>query len=465
MAEHTYRTIPEDTARMPSGVPYIIGNELAERYSFYGMKGLLVVFMTTHLMGADGKLAPMSEGDANGWYHAFSSAVYATPFLGALLSDGLLGKYRTIIALSLVYCFGHLALALDDTRMGLTLGLGLIAIGAGGIKPCVSAHVGDQFGRSNQHLLERVFAWFYFSINLGAFVSMVVGPILLDELGPKVAFGVPGVLMALATVVFWMGRNRFAHIPPGGQAFARDVFSAHGFAILARLVGLIAFIAVFWSLCDQTGSTWVQQGKKLDGHVLGYTLHAAQLQAVNPILVLIFIPLFSYGIYPAIDKFWKLTPLRKIAIGFFVMVPAFLIPAYLEARLAAGEQPTILWQLPAYFLLTAAEIFVSITGLEFFYTQAPNRMKSFVMSLYMFSVAAGNMFTSLVNFGIQNEDGTSRLAGASYYLFFAGLMLAAAIGFVFYASRFKMHRYVQGVDDDVKLGSGRLPAAADASAQ
>src|SRR5262245_30515779 len=129
MAEHTYRTVPEDTTGMPAGVPYIIGNELAERYSFYGMKGLLVVFMTTQLMGADGKPAPMSEGDANGYYHMFTSAVYATPLLGALLSDGVWGKYRTIIALSLVYCAGHLALALDDTRFGLTLGLGLIALG------------------------------------------------------------------------------------------------------------------------------------------------------------------------------------------------------------------------------------------------------------------------------------------------------------------------------------------------
>lgn len=466
MAEHTYRTVPEDTARVPAGIPYIIGNELAERYSFYGMKGLLVVFMTTQLMGPGGKLAPMSEGDANGYYHMFTSAVYATPLLGALLSDGIWGKYRTIIALSLVYCLGHLALAIDDTRFGLALGLGLIALGAGGIKPCVSAHVGDQFGRSNQNLLERVFAWFYFSINLGAFVSMVVGPWLLDEMGPKVAFGVPGVLMAIATIVFWMGRNHFAHIPPGGQAFVRDVFSKEGFAILGRLIGLILFIAIFWSLNDQTGSTWVLQGKRLDPHVLGFTLHAAQLQAINPILVLVFIPLFSYVVYPAIDKIWKLTPLRKISIGFFVMVPAFLIPAYLEWQLGQGQQPSIAWQLPAYFVLTAAEIFVSITGLEFFYTQAPNRMKSFVMSLYMGSVAVGNLFTSWVNFAIQNEDGTSRLPGASYYLFFAGLMLLAAFAFIFYATRIKMHRYVQGEDDAAPPRSPEAAlAAADASAQ
>jgi POT family proton-dependent oligopeptide transporter len=390
--------------------------------------------------------------------------VYATPFFGALLSDGLLGKYRTIIALSLVYCLGHLALALDDTRFGLGLGLALIALGAGGIKPCVSAHVGDQFGRSNQHLLERVFAWFYFSINLGAFVSMVLGPILLRQFGPHVAFGVPGVLMALATLVFWLGRDHFAHIPPGKQDFARDVFSKEGAVVLLRLVGLILFISMFWALYDQTGSSWVLQGQKLDTHVFGFQLLAEQLQAINPILVLIFIPLFSYVIYPAIDKVWKLTALRKISIGFFVMVPAFLIPAYLEWRLGQGEQPTILWQVPAYIFLTAAEIFVSITGLEFFYAQAPNRMKSLVMSLFLGSVALGNIFTAGVNFAMQNEDGTSRLAGASYFLFFAGLMFITALGFIFYASRYKGQRYVQG---DPEPGRDRPVAlgTVDASAQ
>jgi POT family proton-dependent oligopeptide transporter len=446
-----YRTTPEDIAHMPPGVPFIVGNEFAERYSFYGMKAILVVFMTSFLMGPGGQHASMSEQEAKVWFHTFSAAVYATPFLGALVADALLGKYMTIIALSSVYCLGHLALALDDTRLGLGLGLSLIALGAGGIKPCVSAHVGDQFGQRNQHLLERVFSWFYFSINLGAFISMVLGPLLLHRVGPAVAFGVPGVLMVLATLVFFMGRDKFAHIQPGGRQFVRDAVSQEGLRLLGRLAGMILFIAMFWSLFDQTGSSWVLQGSKLDTEVLGVDLFAEQLQAANPILVLLFIPLFSYVVYPAISKVFPLTPLRKISIGFFVMVPAYLISAYIEMQLTAGHKPSILWQIPAYFVLTAAEIFVSITGLEFFYTQAPNRMKSLVMSLFLGSVSLGNLFTSGVNFAIQNSDGSSKLAGASYYLFFAAMMLATAIGFIFYASRYREHRHVQGED---------LPAAA-----
>ena len=130
-----YLTAPRASEKMPRGIPYIIGNELAERFSFYGMKCILVVFMTKYLMDSDANLNPMSDGEATYWYHVFTSAVYYTPILGAIISDAFLGKYRTILILSAVYCLGHLTLAIDETRYGLALGLTLISVGAGGIKP------------------------------------------------------------------------------------------------------------------------------------------------------------------------------------------------------------------------------------------------------------------------------------------------------------------------------------------
>ena len=113
-----YRTVPANRTDMPSGIPYIVGNEAAERFSYYGMRTVLVVFMTTHLMSSDGALNPMGDEEATAWYHVFTSAVYFFPLAGAILADAFLGKYRTIIALSLVYCLGHLALAVNDTRVG-----------------------------------------------------------------------------------------------------------------------------------------------------------------------------------------------------------------------------------------------------------------------------------------------------------------------------------------------------------
>ena len=429
-----YLRAPLPSKQLPGGIPYIIGNEAAERFSFYGMRAVLVVFMTQYLLDGTGTPDPMSEEEAKGWFHLFVSAVYFTPLFGALLSDGVLGKYRTIILLSLVYCLGHFVLALDHTRLGLLLGLGLIAMGSGGIKPCVSAHLGDQFGQTNAHLLPRAFGWFYFAINLGAFASTLATPWLLKQAGPAWAFGVPGVLMVAATLIFWAGRRRFVHIPPAGVGFVRETLSRDGLLTLARLLGLYLFVAVFWSLFDQTGSAWVLQAEHMDRQLLGFELLPAQLQAANPLMVMLLVPAFSYLLYPAIQKRWDLSALRKISIGLFLGALAFGISGWAQVLIDNGETPSIGWQLLAYLVLTSAEVMVSITCLEFSYTQAPNRMKSFVMAFFMLSIALGNLFTSAVNFFIEGRD---LLQGADYYLFFTLLMGVTALLFSLVSPYFK----------------------------
>ena len=438
----SYRTVPQKTAGLPSGIPFRIGNEAAERFSFYGMKTILAVFMTQFLLDESGNSNYMSEGEATVWVHTFVTAVYFTPLLGSFLADAFLGKYKTIIYLSIVYCLGHLSLALDETQFGLITGLSLIAIGAGGIKGCVSAHVGDQFGRGNGGLLEKIYGWFYLSINLGAFASTLLTPWLLENYGPAVAFGVPGLLMLIATLVFWAGRHDFAHIPARGSEFLRETFSSDGMKTMGKLMVIYIMVAMFWALFDQTASKWVFQAEQMDKNFLGVEWLSSQIQAVNPALIIIMIPLFSWFLYPAINRFFPLTPLRKIGIGFFLVVPSFLIPAWIEYRIGLGETPGIGWQLFSYFLLTAAEVMISVTCLEFSYTQAPRTMKSLVFGLFMASVALGNLFTSLVNIFILNDDGSSKLAGPTYYLFFAGAMLVTAIIYVPVAMKYREKTYL-----------------------
>lgn len=401
-----HRTSPVDTDKMPPGIPYIISNEAAERFSFYGMRTILVVFMAKYLWLMDGAGAtPMSNTEATEHYHSFVGWVYFTPILGALLADIFLGKYRTIILLSIVYCLGHAALAcmgmFGHSREWLFAGLLLICLGSGGIKPCVSAHVGDQFGSKNSHLITRIYNWFYFSINLGSFVSTLLTPWLLEWYGPHWAFGVPGVLMAMATVMFWMGRNKFVHVPPGGWAFFRELVSREGLLAIAKLTPLFLFIAAFWALYDQTGSSWVFQAAQMDRQFLGLNWLESQIQAVNPVLILTFIPLFTFIVYPAVNRVFKLTPLRKIGIGFFLMVATFALSALIQSWIDSGNSPSIGWQFAAYGLITASEIMVSIVGLEFAYTQAPKNMKSMIMSLYLLSVFVGNMLTAEINRYIQ----------------------------------------------------------------
>jgi POT family proton-dependent oligopeptide transporter len=459
MSKRPYATAPRPSTRAPAGIPYIIGNEAAERFSYYGMRAVLVVFMTRYLMGQDGDLALMTDEQAKSWYHLFGTAVYATPLLGALLSDIWLGKYRTILGLSVVYCLGHLALALDDTRTGLALGLGLIALGSGGIKPCVSAHVGDQFGATNAHLLRPAFAWFYFAINFGASLSTLLTPILLDRYGPHAAFGLPGLLMGIATLVFWLGRHEFVHIPPGGREFTRQLLSREGLGAIARLSVIFVFIVMFWALFDQTGSAWIVQAREMDRVFLGIEWLPSQIQAVNPLMVLALIPFFNGIVYPFVSRFARPTPLRRIGAGFFLAVGAFLVNAQIEVWIAAGLRPNIAWQLLAYLILTSAEVLVSITALEFSYTQAPRALKSVVMALNLMSMSLGNLFTALVNILIQGEDGEVLLTGAGYYLFFAGAMAATAVLFVPVALAYRGRTYLQDEQDE-HLASGPAPVPA-----
>lgn len=431
MADSKFLTAPVKSDKMPAGIPYIIGNEAAERFCFYGMRAILVIYMTQYLRNASGELDVMSESKANEYFHLFASLNYFLPVFGAIIADAFWGKYRTIFWLSLVYCVGCAVLALDHTRLGLTLGLTLIAMGSGGIKPCVSANVGDQFGTANQRLLSKAFGWFYFSINAGSMISIPLTPVLLKYYGPSVAFGVPGVLMGVATIIFWAGRYRFVHIPPSGRTFFRDNFNREGLATIGRIALIYAFVAIFWSLWDQSGSEWVLQAEKLDRKfsIFGYNfeLLAAQIQTLNGIFILLGIVACQYVIYPAINRFFQLNELRKIGIGMFVTAMSFLITAWIESQLTAGLKPTVAWQVPAYILLSLGEVMVSVTSLEFAYTQAPKRMKSIIMVLYLLPISAGNLFTAMVHRAIANPDGTSKLPGAWFYLFFAALMVITMV--------------------------------------
>ncbi|ORU94109.1 MAG: peptide transporter, partial [Cycloclasticus sp. symbiont of Poecilosclerida sp. N] len=311
----------------------------------------------------------------------------------------------------------------------------------------VSAHVGDQFGVTNQHLLSGVFGWFYFSINLGAFAAMLLIPWLLAEYGAAVAFAAPGLLMLVATVAFWSGRYRFVHIQPSGMGFLKEVFSPVGLKVLLKLSSIYIFIAVFWALFEQTGSSWVLQAQKMDRMIFGFEVLPSQIQVANPLLIMLLIPVFNSVIYPLLNKIVVLTALKKISMGLFLTTIAFTIPALIQMQIEQGLVPSIGWQILAYVILTAAEVMVSITCLEFSYTQAPKSMKSFIMALFFMSVALGNLFTSAVNFFIVNDDGSNMLTGAGYFWFFTVLMLITAILFIFLSQNYQEKTYLQEEQD------------------
>jgi len=541
---YEHRTSPDhDDTGWPKGIKFIIGNEGCERFSFYGMKAILFVYlaMLYRHTGLDDKL---SDAHATEIVHIFVAATYGFSLIGAVLAEKILGKYRTIFWLSIVYCLGHATLSMfEDNVQGTYLGLGLIAIGAGGIKPCVSAHVGDQFGRNNWFRIQRVFQLFYFIINFGSFFSTLFIPLIKEAFGYSVAFAIPGILMAIATLFFWLGRRVFIHVParPGGtlgiydavigfflatallvplllfdalswttwvpvsagatvvgllmffhrQTIAEDDgflavlltsvagrlgkaskastsvthsrFGGHWFfgpaarkfgdaavegpAAVFRIVMIFIFVSLFWALFDQHASSWIRQAGMMDREVTlpifgQITLLPEQISALNPLMVMTLIPLLGFVVYPGIERLgFKMSPLRRMTIGMMITSLAFVVVALLQSSIADGARITeglhfapffavlpkptvsVMWQIAPYFVMTLAEVMVSITGLEFAYTQAPTRMKSIIMGFWLLTVSLGNVLVATV------VSRFPALSLTNFFWVFAALMAAAALFF------------------------------------
>jgi proton-dependent oligopeptide transporter, POT family len=379
--------------RMPAGIPFIVANEFAERFCYYGINAILSIYMTQFLR--------FGEAEATSFHSLFKSGAYFFPVVGAIISDVFWGKFKTIMIFSISYVSGCAMVALVPGKIGLLFGLFLVAFGTGGIKPCVSTNVGDQFTSKNQHLIERAFSYFYLAINAGSSISIYFCPVLLQKYGPKLAFGMPAVAMALATVVFWSGRKRYAVVPPAGRAWLKDVLSPEGIKTIGGLAVIYGFVAFFWALWDQSnGQTWTLQAQSslMDKNLgFGLTVLPAQIQVVNGLFILAMVPIFTFAVYPIMSKFFTVTPLRKIGIGLFVTGGSFLIVAWIESRIQNGHSVSAWWQIGAYLVVTAGEVLVSITALEFSYKQAPLRMKSFIMSLFLLSTSVGNLITAGVN--------------------------------------------------------------------
>jgi POT family proton-dependent oligopeptide transporter len=478
-------------SRFPKAVPFIIGNEAAERFSFYGMRSIMTLFLVKQFFNPTGaaSLSQGADAHANKLNHLFVMVAYALPFVGGMVADWFTGKYKLILYISMVYCLGHLLLSMFDTSLnGFEIGLLVVAIGAGGIKSCVSANVGDQFDASNQDLLSKVYGWFYFSINAGSMISTIAIPWTYANLGPKLAFGIPGILMGLATLIFFMGRKRYVKVPPQGVNRNNLVFitfyalthmrqrkpgeslldvakgpfdpeKVEGMKAVYRVIAVFFFALAFWAVWDQCLSEWVLYADKMNRYIplgiyhiplfkhplnLNFTILAGQVSTVNTVFLLLFIPIFNYWIYPALDKMGlKTTPLRRLGAGLILTALSFVIIAISHASIDAGNHPSIWWQVLAFMVLSAAEVLVSITGLEYAYTHSPKSMKSTMTGIWFLVVSFGNLITALVNGFIENGGWWARnLKGANYEWFFVIFIGVFVVVFMFVSPRLKERNYI-----------------------
>uniref|UniRef100_A0A8D0JQ68 Solute carrier family 15 member 2 n=1 Tax=Sus scrofa TaxID=9823 RepID=A0A8D0JQ68_PIG len=365
----------------PLSIAFIVVNEFCERFSYYGMKAVLTLYFLYFLH--------WSEDTSTSVYHAFSSLCYFTPILGAAIADSWLGKFKTIIYLSLVYVLGHVikslgALPILGGHMIHTIlsmvGLSLIALGTGGIKPCVAAFGGDQFEEKHAEERTRYFSVFYLSINAGSLISTFVTPMLRGDVQCfgkdcyALAFGVPGMLMIIALVVFSMGSKIYKKPPPEGN-IVTQVVRCIWFAIsnrfknrsgdipkrehwldwasekyskqlimdvkaLTRILFLYIPLPMFWALLDQQGSRWTLQATRMNGNLGFFVLQPDQMQVLNPFLVLIFIPLFDLVVYRLVAKCGiNFTSLRKMAVGMILACLAFAVAAAVEIKINGMAPP------------------------------------------------------------------------------------------------------------------------------
>jgi POT family proton-dependent oligopeptide transporter len=251
------------------------------------------------------------------------------------------------------------------------------------------------------------------------------------------------------------------HVPPGGLGFLRELKSKEGLSVLARVWTIFVFTMIFWALWDQSsGGEWTIQCQKMDLYFLGITFLPEQVNVVNGILILGMIPLFNYWLYPAISKVFPLTPLRKIGIGLFLTALSFVVIWAIQLDIDHGGRPNVGWQLIAYVILSAGEVMVSITGLEFAYTQSPNRMKSLLMAMWLLSVALGNQIPSIISFLIPKLKAMGwNLEGANYFRFFTLLILVTSVIYIFVSRHYKEKTYLQSQLTEDEIATEPILAA------
>lgn len=421
----------ERLKQFPKAAPYIVVTESAERFSFYGMKAILTTFLITQFFNPTNNpsLRLGAEAHANEVSHLFVALVYLLSIVGGLLADYWLGRYKTILYLSVVYCIGHAFLAVFETNYTLFYaGMLLISLGAGGVKPNVSVMVGDQFEDENDANIAKLYDIFYFGINIGALLSILSIPYINKYYGPSWAFGVPGIVMALSLFIFWLGKSKYKIKLPKDTK-AEDAASIWEQLKQAwKVLVVFAFVPLFWALYDQNGSEWVIQAGKMNLDFMGITWIQEQIQFVNALFILLLIPVFSFGVYPLVEKMGiKVTALRKMGAGYIVTALAFALIAWIQSQLDAGIKLNIGWQLLAYVILTVGEILVSITGLQYAYSQSPKSLKSTIMAIFFATVFFGNILVSFINNNIQAGGFFSHYQGASYFWLFTGIMLANAL--------------------------------------
>ncbi len=486
-------TVPADTAPItasvpscglaghPSGLSTLFFVELWERFSYYGMRALLTLFMVAPV--AVGGLG-FETGEATRIYGNYTMAVYLLPLAGGFIADHYLGLRRATFLGGLIITAGHFTLAMP-VEGTFYLGLALIVIGTGLFKPCISAFVGALYAKGDDRR-DAGFSIFYLGINLGAFLSPLVTGFLaqsqvfkdfLASVGLDPAhswhwgFGAAGVGMLIGLLLFWLRMNtQLAGIglPPEPAKNSRNTMlqalalvlgsfvlmgvillsDTPGFEwvralfILAPLAGivwfalhggvdgkriaaiLVLFIAamIFWAIFEQMGTAMSLFADRLtDNNIGGWEIPSSWYQSLNPLFVILLAPIFAYT-WTRLGPRQPSSPV-KFAFGLLLLCLSFLlmVPA---AQLAVEGKVSPLWLVGLFFLQTAGELFLSPVGLSTITKLAPVKFVAFALGVWFLSASWGNKLAGILS---SNFDASDPAGLTSFFLIQAGLVAIATL--------------------------------------
>lgn len=415
----------------PTGFWFVFWGELAERASFYGMRTVLALYLTEVLL--------FSKSGGASVMQFFIAACYVAPLLGGYLADRWLGRFKTILYFSAPYIAGHLILGGIQNRTAMFIALGFLALGSGSIKPNTSTLMGQLYEEQKKEaLLTEAFSYFYAAINIGAALSSLSLPWVRDQFGYSVALAIPAALMGAAFLAFALGRRFYPQedvqrkpvkLPP-----KTPEQRAAERATLARIAPVFALIAVFWFVYDQSASTWIYFAKDhVDLTVFpGVKMTPEQPQALNPVFIVALTPIFNW-----LWDFWKrkrggvdVPDTRKMLIGFGIVIACMATMAG-AGYLAEFGKVSVWLMILAVFVITLAELCVSVVGLEFAYTQALPGTKSTVTAAFLFTVFVGDFIGGFF------DKLYDKLSPGNYFAIQTGIMVLTALLFVLVARTFE----------------------------
>jgi len=382
----------------PRALSFLFATEMWERFSYYGMRALLVLYMVKYLMHPGPAASVVGLGSfraalefvfgpldlqplASQIYGFYTGLVYLTPILGGLIADRLIGQRRTVMIGAALMAIGHFMMASERLFL---FALGVLILGNGCFKPNISTQVGALYSAGDRRR-DRAFSIFYVGINLGAFLAPLVCGTLGEELGWHYGFAAAGVGMTTGLVIYVLA----APTLPKDAFAARSAVQPLGRAewrAIGALLFLFVPVSLFWGIYEQQGNTIVLWASDFtDRQFLGWDIPVTWFQALNPFMIFAFTPF--------VVSLWRRQGARepstvaKMAIGCFLAAAAYLI-LVAAARGTAGHA-SWLWLFGYFFILTVGELYLSPTSLSLVTKVAPASLLSMMMGVWLATSFAG----------------------------------------------------------------------------